>query len=176
MPEHETLRTRSGGDVMRNVSLQLVAIAGAVLFVSMSTGVRADLPDKLTYLTFSGPVQVPGATLAAGTYRFRVAPSTASVVQVLNQQGTHAFAMFYTERTAPHAVATRKPLIFFYEHVANRPDVIREFVYSNELYGYKFMYGAHENPLTLAANAESLESGSSARLAFPCNPAQAICR
>ena len=28
--------------------------------------------DKLAFLTFSGPVQVPGATLQAGTYRFRL--------------------------------------------------------------------------------------------------------
>ena len=29
--------------------------------------------DKLAYLTFSAPVQIPGATLSAGTYRFHLA-------------------------------------------------------------------------------------------------------
>ena len=38
----------------------------AALLALMVPGVRADDYNKLTYFTFSGTVQVPGATLPAG--------------------------------------------------------------------------------------------------------------
>ena len=43
------------------------AIALAALIASPA---RADEWNKKTFLTFSGPVQVPGVTLPAGTYTF----------------------------------------------------------------------------------------------------------
>lgn len=68
------------------------ASAGAVnypggLYVG---GGRADI----TYLTFSGPVRVPGATLAAGTYEFRrISPR---VIQVVSRDHSTVYAMFRT--------------------------------------------------------------------------------
>ena len=47
------------------------ALAIATMF--MATGARADEYTKQTFLTFSGPVQVPGMTLPAGTYMFKLA-------------------------------------------------------------------------------------------------------
>ena len=49
----------------------LIAIAAATLCVSLPA--RADETDKLTYLSFSKPVQLPGVTLPAGRYRFQLA-------------------------------------------------------------------------------------------------------
>jgi len=51
-------------------TLGFVAVA---LLVATAAPVSAQRLDKLTYLTFSGPVQVPGLTLGAGTYRFQLA-------------------------------------------------------------------------------------------------------
>ena len=55
---------------------------------------RADEHDKLTYFTFSGPVQIPGQTLAAGTYMFKLAdsPSNRHIVQVFNKDGSKLYA------------------------------------------------------------------------------------
>jgi len=39
----------------------------------IAPGVRADEYKQLTYVTFSGAVQVPGAMLPAGTYTFKLA-------------------------------------------------------------------------------------------------------
>ncbi|HEY9466954.1 MAG TPA: hypothetical protein VIR54_27850, partial [Vicinamibacterales bacterium] len=52
--------------------------------------------DKLAYLTFNAPVQVPGATLSAGTYRFHLTNPDPSrnVLQVLSNDGTIVYAMF----------------------------------------------------------------------------------
>src|SRR6188474_3442188 len=54
--------------------------------------------DKLAYLTFSAPVQIPGATLSAGTYRFHLTnPETSrNVLQVLSKDGSIVYSMFHT--------------------------------------------------------------------------------
>ena len=53
---------------------------GCVLALAslVAVGARADENDRLTYLTFSGPVQLPGVTLAAGTYTFKLADLSGS--------------------------------------------------------------------------------------------------
>ena len=55
---------------------RIIFAAVAVVAVVAGTApapARAVTYDKLAYLTFSSPVQVPGATLNAGTYRFHLA-------------------------------------------------------------------------------------------------------
>ena len=39
----------------------------------MSRSARADEFDRLMVITFSGPVEVPGEVLPAGTYQFKLA-------------------------------------------------------------------------------------------------------
>ena len=50
-----------------------VLCGAAALVAFFAPGAHADEWNKRTYLTFSGPVQVPGATLPAGTYTFEIA-------------------------------------------------------------------------------------------------------
>src|SRR5579859_3624575 len=64
------------------------------------------------FLAFSGPVGLPGVSLGPGTYIFRlVAPS---VMQVLNEDRSMAYAMFFTiptersEVTSDYAVSLHK--------------------------------------------------------------------
>ena len=48
------------------------------------------------FLTFSGPVSVPGASLAAGTYLFRFPVQGATAIQVLKADRADVYAMFLT--------------------------------------------------------------------------------
>jgi hypothetical protein len=59
----------------------------AALTLLLAPGARADEWNKKTILTFSGPVQIPGATLPAGSYVFKLAdiPSNRHVVQVFDK-------------------------------------------------------------------------------------------
>ena len=54
-----------------------------------SASEAAETIDKLTFLTFSGRVQIPGAQLNAGTYRFHLTnPNTdRNVIQVMSRDG-----------------------------------------------------------------------------------------
>src|SRR5262245_38174983 len=75
----------------------LLVIAGvAVIGVLVATSARAWTSDT-NYLTFNGPVALPGVTLPAGTYTFRT-PSgiDKNVVQVMDRAGTKSYFMGIT--------------------------------------------------------------------------------
>jgi len=73
----------------------VVAIIGVAPAPASGIGVTY---DKLAYLTFTAPVQVPGARLSAGTYRFHLtnADTSRNVLQVLSNDGAIVYAMFNT--------------------------------------------------------------------------------
>jgi hypothetical protein len=65
------------------------ACAIALLTCLMGASSSAQTYDKRTVFTFSGPVALPGVTLPAGQYVFRLADPASSqkVVQVLSADG-----------------------------------------------------------------------------------------
>lgn len=74
-----------------------LACAVAVFVCLLAAPVSAQPPDKRTLFTFSGPVTLPGVTLPAGQYLFRLADpnSSSKVVQVLNADGTKPYGLFF---------------------------------------------------------------------------------
>ena len=83
-----------------------LACAVAVFVCLMAATASAQPLDKRTVFTFSGPIALPGVTLPAGQYLFRLADpqSSAKVVQVLNADGTKSYGLFFTisaERLEP---------------------------------------------------------------------------
>lgn len=101
--------------------------------------------DKLAYLTFTAPVQVPGARLNAGTYRFHLtnADTSRNVLQVLSNDGAIVYAMFNTipdsrTKLTPEADVT------FLETPAGVPPAVRSVFYGHEYRGYQFVYGKGE--------------------------------
>ncbi|HEU5257154.1 MAG TPA: hypothetical protein VFU28_14275 [Vicinamibacterales bacterium] len=75
-----------------------LACAVAVFVCLVAAPVSAQPLDKRTLFTFSGPVTLPGVTLPAGQYLFRLADPNSSrkVVQVLNADGTKPYGLFFT--------------------------------------------------------------------------------
>src|SRR6185503_1650089 len=110
-------------NMTRITSVAAGILAAMFLAASTSTHVFAQgsTANKLTFLTFSGAVQVPGATLPAGRYAFRLAdPNTQKIWQVLDANQRHIFATFFYVRTAERTVeelnaANGKPVIVFTE-------------------------------------------------------------
>lgn len=97
--------------------------------------------DKLAYLTFNAPVQVPGARLSAGTYRFHLtnADTSRNVLQVLSNDGAIVYAMF---NTIPDGRTTLTPeaAVTFLETPAGVPPAVRSLFYGHEYGGYEFVY------------------------------------
>lgn len=126
---------------MTRLSLFGVLVA-AVMAIVPSAPASAITYDKLAHMTFTGPVQVPGAILSAGTYRFRLAnPETSrNVVQVLSGDGSTVHAMFHTVPDSRVSV-TEHPTVSFRETPAGVPAAVKSLFYGGEHRGYEFVYG-----------------------------------
>jgi len=101
----------------------------------------AQTPDKRTVFTFSGPVAIPGVTLPAGQYLFRLADPTTSakVVQVLSADGTKPYGMFFSY-PAERFEAASQPEVRFMETAKGMPAAIKTWWYPGERTGYEFIY------------------------------------
>jgi hypothetical protein len=97
--------------------------------------------DKRTVFTVSAPFALPGVTLPAGCYMFRLADDTRGrdVVQVLSGDGTTVYAMLVALRT-PRGEAADKAGVLFMETAAGTPIAVRSWWYPAESYGYEFLY------------------------------------
>jgi hypothetical protein len=113
----------------------------ALLAVMTPAPAGAITYDKLAYLTFSGPVQVPGTTLGAGTYRFRLtnAETSRNVLQVLSNDGSTLYAMFNTIPDRRSSI-TDEAILSFRETPAGVPPAARSLFYGGEDIGYEFVY------------------------------------
>src|SRR5262245_6561227 len=112
-----------------------------VLVFAMPSGANAITSDKRTYFTFNQPVALPGMTLPAGTYMFRIAnPDTSrNVIQVANKQGTESYAMLHTVR-AERRDAPKDSEIRFLETAAGAPPAVGTWWYMGERSGYELIY------------------------------------
>src|ERR1043165_7500784 len=113
----------------------------AALTALLAPNARADEWNKKTILTFSGPVQIPGATLAAGTYVFKLADLNGNrhVVQVFDQTGKKVYGTILAipdGRLEP----TSKPIVLFAERPANTPQAIKSWFYPGDRIGNEFVY------------------------------------
>ena len=116
-----------------------------VLVVALASGANAFTSDKRTYFTFNQPVALPGMTLPAGTYMFRIAnPDTSrNVIQVANKQGTESFALLHAiQATRPDAPKDSE--IRFRETAAGSPPAVGSYWYMGERTGYEFIYSKTE--------------------------------
>jgi hypothetical protein len=110
----------------------------ATLFAS---AVQAQPEDKRTYFTFSGPIALPGVTLPAGRYLFRIVDTTTSrkVIQVLSDDQKKPYSMANTipdQRRDPPKDAT----VAFYESARGTPAAVKSWWYPGESIGYQFIY------------------------------------
>jgi hypothetical protein len=111
---------------------------GATLFTSIA---QAQPADKRTYFTFSGPVALPGVTLPAGRYAFRIVDTNTSrkVIQVLSDDEKKPYTMTNTipdQRRDPVKDAT----VSFYETARGTPAAVKSWWYPGESIGYQFIY------------------------------------
>jgi hypothetical protein len=101
----------------------------------------ADDFDQKTVFTFSGPVEIPGQVLSAGTYVFKLADSSSdrNIVQVFNKDETHLYGSFLAipdYRIKPAG----KTIITFEERPAGSPEAVKAWFYPGENYGRDFVY------------------------------------
>lgn len=127
-----------------------ISCSAAIMAAGLAPSAHADQFTKLTLLTFSGPVEVPGISLPAGTYQFSLADPDASrrVVKISDKDGMKTYGMFLSipnQRMTP----SDKPVVMFKETAAGAPPAVQAWFYPGETYGYEFAY-PHDQALKIA--------------------------
>jgi hypothetical protein len=125
-----------------NMANRIIAsLALAVLTLGIGSAVQAQPADYKTYFTFSGPVTLPGVTLPAGKYIFRLADPNSSrkVIAIQSEDGKKQFAMLHTipnqAEKAPNDAEIR-----FMETSSNVPPPVKTWWYPGKAIGYEFIY------------------------------------
>jgi hypothetical protein len=129
-----------------SVRASVLAVTLVVTAFALSASAQGTLANKQMFLTFSGTVQVPGATLPKGTYVFRIAdPDTQRVWQVLDQSQRHVLAQFFFVNSANRTIsemnaAHGRPVVHFHETANGIPPAISVVYYPTAMAGAEFLY------------------------------------
>lgn len=118
-----------------------VAAGALALAMAMPSTAKADEWNQKTVFTFSGPVEIPGQVLPAGTYVFKLLDSSSdrNIVEVFNKRENHLYG-FFLAIPDYHLRPRSKPIITFEERAAGAPEAIKAWVYPGENYGHQFVY------------------------------------
>jgi hypothetical protein len=141
---------------MQRLSSVLAGVVVVALFAGpFARPAQASDFDKLTYVTISGPVEIPGVALPAGTYIFKLAdPDTGNrVVQVLSKDGKTVYATFFSLPETRPAPAGEK-IVTLYEGgmAAGSPEAIKAWFYPGETTGFEFVYPREQAKKAASAN------------------------
>jgi hypothetical protein len=114
----------------------------AVLSVGVPMVVQAAFTEhRTTYLTFSGPVALPGVALARGTYVFELAaPQTdPTIVRVLSRDRSTVYFMAFTEMV-PRPPGGKNQRVSLGEAGAGHPVPILAWYPDGDSSGRRFIY------------------------------------
>jgi hypothetical protein len=120
---------------------KMMLLVGVGMLGAMLPRAQADEWNQKTVFTFSGPVEIPGRVLNAGTYVFKLMDSESdrNIVQVFSKDEKHLYGTFLAipdYRMKP----TGKPVITFEERAADSPEAVKAWFYPGETYGHDFVY------------------------------------
>ena len=126
---------------MRRVKMIATAcVTAAVVALGISATAQDLNPLEKTYLTFSGPVEMPGVTLQAGTYVFKLADTPGrNVVQVFSQDEKDVMGQWlFVQHERPDV--TGETVVTFRETREGATPAVQYWYYPGEKIGKEFIY------------------------------------
>jgi hypothetical protein len=121
------------------IKIFMAVLCAGVMFAVLP--LMADTWDKMTTVTFSGPVALPGVTLPAGTYVFKLLDSKSDrhIVQVFNADRDH---LYTTILAIPNyrLTPTDKTVLNFRETPPGKAQAVRAWFYPGDNFGQEFVY------------------------------------
>src|SRR4051794_22089267 len=132
---------------MRRITKTILGIGAAVMLSSTLASAQAPDTNRTTIVTFSAPVSLPGVTLPAGSYMFKLADSQVNrnIVQVFDKDRSKILATILAipaERNEP----ADETVITFAESPANSAPAIRYWYYPGDKRGQEFAYPKKQAP------------------------------
>jgi hypothetical protein len=119
-------------------------VAASALALTLTTA-SADTFNKKTKLSFSQPIRVPGTTLAAGSYIFKMVDSQSNrnIIQIMNLRENKLYTTVlaipdYRLNPSSHTVMT------FGETGAGCAPAVKSWFYPGDNTGNRFVYGKKE--------------------------------
>jgi hypothetical protein len=142
---------------MRRIQTTITTACAALALTAGLATAQTVPPDRLTYVTFSGPVSVPGMTLPAGTYEFKIIDSNTNrnVVQIFNREGTKLFTTLLAV-PAQRMEPSGDPVITFKETPSDRPPAVHYWYYAGDLAGNELVYPKNQAQLIANASGENV--------------------
>ena len=128
---------------MFNRPFFLTAGVVTVAALVMAASTQAWSPAmRVSHVTFSGPVALPGVVLAAGTYEFESGPQGAhpDIVRVMSRKGQQVFFTGFTMRVARPAGRAGSGLVSMGEPPAGKPSPIVAWYPIGSRAGHEFLY------------------------------------
>ena len=126
---------------MKRVNKIVTAVAAAAL-LTLTIGVAAQdfNSSERSFLTFSGPIEMPGIRLEAGTYVFRLADTPSrNVVQVLNQDESKMLGQWlFVQAQRPEV--SGETVVTFKETTPGATPAVQYWYYPGEKIGKEFIY------------------------------------
>jgi hypothetical protein len=138
--------------------IMTACVVAVLLALSVSAGAQDFNSSERTFLTFSKSVEMPGMTLPAGTYTFRLADSPArNVVQVLSQNEKTIHGQFLFVQSQRMDV-TGKTVVTFYETREGTTPAIQYWFYPGEKIGKEFIYPREQAERIAARTGQGVRS------------------
>ena len=125
---------------MARVTLIVTALVIALVSVfAGTTAAQTDTRDR-TFLTFSGAVEMPGVTLPAGTYVFKLADTPSrNVVEVWDRDEKHMVGHWlFVQAQRPEV--SQDTVVMFKETAAGQTPAVHFWYYPGERIGKEFVY------------------------------------
>ena len=161
---------------MKSPKLLGIAMGGVLAIAAMMPLARADEWNQATKLTFDQSFEVPGLSLPAGTYWFKVPDSSSGrkIVQIYNSDRSEMITQLpsiATERVTP----TDRPELSFAEAFAQHSPLLLTWFYPDRTIGHEFVYPSRlereisEQPVVVVDAHRSASGGyrASLRSAYP---------
>jgi hypothetical protein len=128
----------------RVTSMATACVAAVILMLGASVGAQDFNIHEKTFLTFSNSVELPGMTLPAGTYTFKLADTPSrNVVQVLSRDEKEIHGQFlFIQAQRPDV--TGETVITFRETREGTTPAIQYWYYPGEKIGKEFIYSKDE--------------------------------
>ena len=148
--------------------LYLLVAWAITCFLFFETAAHADESDKATRMTFNQPIQIPGTTLPAGTYLFKLFNSEGNrnIVQVLGADDRKLYATLMTIPTIRPEATGDTVVTFGQDPEGAAPEALLKWFYPGTLTGQEFVYPkqqemqlAQDQKHTLIVNERGSESG-----------------
>jgi hypothetical protein len=129
-----------------NISKAFAALFPFILAVGVFLpAARAGEWNQMTKLSFTEPIEIPGAVLPAGTYWFVLLDDAAdrNIVQIYNEDWSQLYATVITIPTYRQE-ATDKSEVKFAERPHQDPEALLKWYYPGFVTGHEFLYPKKE--------------------------------